>query len=389
MSFLSYDKVPLFLSVKDKEGEFIFAEKASISVSQNVSAYRQMDDNILQICNYGDGSSISYEPKNFSANVRELITMGPIGGPPKSIATSINEIKKDTKITFPNGKHLYFARDIKPEGHDYLVEVYAKSGGWSLNEDESQKGYFEPNLEYVATSPIEGTLDVDFYLNTGNMPSFFNITGLVDPTVYPPVSNEVITGFLGDFTFDHAYLSNFSFNVSANSISQASASFQLYGLLQKDENISKNYYSSDLYQQQSVPHGTNSAIIGINALGMDHATSFSYSASINRVPKYEAPKEDEIPEAGFTPSNVSKRETSISVTIAGTNIDPEIMKKALNREQISITCELHDLSYQNHTDNSAGFMQKFNCDGVVDSQSVSVNSLGFLEGSITMTKYIQ
>ena len=389
MSLLPYENVPLYLAEKGKEGEYIFAERASLNLNQSVSVDRQMDDNIIQIAAYSDGSTIDYSSHTFLPNEDTLITLGPIGGPPKPIATSIYSIEKDSKITFPNGKHLYFSKEIRPSGNDYVIEVYAKSGGWSLDENECQNGYFNPELGYSAKSPIEGSLEVDFYLNTGNMPNFFNITGIADPTKYPPISNEVITGFLGDFEFQNAYLSSFSFSVSANAIVQASASFQIYGLIKKNTELSKNYYSSSLYQQQSIPHGEKSQIIGIKALGMDYATSFSYSAQINRVPKYSLPEDDEIPEFGFVPSRVSKRETTVSVNIEGTNIDPSIINKASKRENVEISCELYDLSYQNYKNNSAGFMQKFVCDGMVDSESVSINSLGFLEGSFSITKYIQ
>lgn len=390
MTFLPYENVPLYLSVSGKDdGEYVFAEKASISLGQDVTVSRQIDDNLLQICAYGDGSNVNYQSKTFTEGESFLVMLGSIDGPARPLATSIDYIHKDTQITFPNGKHLYFSKQCRPSGHDYVVSLYAKSGGWSLDESECQDGFFEPDYKYHSTGPVEGTLNVDFYLNTGNLPSFFNITGLVDPTIYPPVSNESITGFLGDFAFTNAYLSSFSFGVSANSISQASASFKLYGLLRKDTELSKNYYSSDLYKQQSVPHGDRSKIIGVQALGMDHVTSFTYSAQVNRYAKYSAPKTDIFPEFGFLPDSVSKRETQISISVEGTNIDPSILKKASNEESVNLTCELHDLSYDNYKNNSAGLMQTFNCNGPVDSQSISVNSLGYLNGSFTITKYIQ
>lgn len=390
MNFLPYENVPLYLSVSGKEGgEYIFAEKASISLGQDVDGSRQIDDNLVQICSYGDGSSVEYQSQTFTADQPFLVTLGPIDGPPRPLASSIDYVLQDTKVTFPNGKHLYFSKEIRPSGHDYVVSLYAKSGGWSLDESECQKGYFEPDFKYHSTGPVEGTLNVDFYLNTGNLPSFFNITGLVDPTIYPPISNEAVTGFLGDFAFTNAYLSSFSFSVNANAISQASASFKMYGILRKDTELSKNYYSSDLYQQQSVPHGDRSKIIGIKALGMDHATSFTYSAQIDRYAKYSAPKTDFFPEFGFLPDSVSKRQTQVSVTVEGTNIDPSILKKASNEESVNLICELHDLSYDNHKDNSAGLMQTFNCNGPIDSHSISVNSLGYLNGSFTIKKYIQ
>lgn len=389
MSLLPYDNVPLYLASKNTEGEYVFAERASLNLNQDVALLRQMDDNIIQICSYNQGSELIYEPHTFTANQDIDVTLGPIGGPPRPLATSIHSIPEDSKITFRNGKHLYFRDKIQPNGNNYIVTLYSKSGNWSLSEEEAQHGHFEPDYVYAPRSPIAGSLEVDFYLNTGNMPSFFNITGIDDPTKFPPVSNDVITGFLGDFSFQNAYLSSFSFTVSANALSQASASFLLYGSIVKDTSLSANYYSSDLYQQQSLPHGDRSKVLGIEAVGMEHVISFSYSASINREPKYDPPMYDEIPEFGIAPYRVSKKDTVVTISLVGTNIDPSIIQKAINRETVELSCELYDLSYDAYENNSAGFMQKFNCNGFVTSESVSVNSLGFLEGGLTITKTIQ
>ena len=128
----------------------------------------------------------------------------------------------------------YFSEEINPNGHDFLAKIYSKEGNVHLSEYEAQNGYFEPSFKYVADSPIKGTLDVDFYVNEGNLPHFFSITGLADPTEFPPINNDRVTGFLGDFAFYGAYLTKFEFSISPNAISQAKASFDIYGNLSKD-----------------------------------------------------------------------------------------------------------------------------------------------------------
>ena len=186
MNFLPYEDVPLFLSVEGKSGEFIFAETASLSVNQKLEEHRQLDDNIFQICSNNEGSSMSYVPHDFVANSDKIVCLGPSGGPPKPLATSIYKIPSGTKITFPNSKHLYFSEDIFPNGHNYTASVYSKSGSFNLSQEEAQSGYFEPIFNYSTQSPVQGKLDVNFYVDTGNLKNFFNITGLSDPTLYPP-----------------------------------------------------------------------------------------------------------------------------------------------------------------------------------------------------------
>ena len=166
---------------------------------------------------------------------------------PKPLATSIFKIPSGTKVSFPNNKNLYFTHDVSPEGDDFIVDLHAKSGGWTLTEEESQSGYFEPIFNYVSTGPVQGSLDVSFYPNTGNLKSFFNITGLSDPLKYPPIDEEKITGFLGDFAFHNAYLTSYSFGLQPNGISQASASFVIFGELTKDSSLTSNYYSSTIF----------------------------------------------------------------------------------------------------------------------------------------------
>ena len=177
MKFLMYEDVPLFLGPASKsdnnEGNFIFAASASISVSQPSTPKRYVDDNKIRICGYNNGQSYPYVPENFSANSSHTVCFGPTSGPPKPLSTSIYKIPKDTKVTFPGGKHLYFDHDIYPSGYDYLARLRSESGGWSLTVGEAQSGYFEPIYDYCPGGPAAGTLDVTFYTDTGNLPSFW------------------------------------------------------------------------------------------------------------------------------------------------------------------------------------------------------------------------
>ena len=139
MKFLPYEDVPLYLAVSGQGGEHVYAESASLSIEHNTAVTRQIEDNILRICEFGTGSTMNYVSPAFVADEIYTGVSGPSGGPPMPLSTSIFKIPSGTKITFPNGKHLYFNNNIQPEGHDYLIELRSESGGWSLTQGEAQR----------------------------------------------------------------------------------------------------------------------------------------------------------------------------------------------------------------------------------------------------------
>lgn len=389
MNFLPYEDVPLYLAVSGYSGEHIFAESAQISLSHNLTPVRQADDQIFQICEYGLGLSMNYSPFTFTANTNTNVTLGPTKGPPRPLATSIYKIPANTKISFPNNKHLFFTEDAFPNGHDYTASVYAKSGGWSLSEGEAQSGYFEPIFKNVTQSPVEGSLSVNFYVDTGNLKSFFNITGLSSPFKYPPLDEEKITGYLGDFRFSDVYLNNFNFSLSPNSISQASASFKVYGELTYDESITDNYFSSSLYSQNSIGHGTHSQIIGANEFEMDHPVSLDYSISVERGSRYSMPTGFSSGIEGLTPDRVSKKSTVIEMSIGGEHLNPNLLSGGFGGRRANLKAQLKDLSYSSFEDNSNGTLHEFSCSGTIQSQNISISSAGHLNGSISVRQLIK
>lgn len=388
MNFKPYEDVPLFLASSNGTEEYIFAERATLSVEQPTNPVRCLDDNVLSICSYGLGDSMNYMSQTFVADTPASVVLGPKGGPPLPLAPSIKKIPKDTKVTFPNNKVLYFSRDVIPSGHDYIVELYSKSST-SLTEEEAQQGYFEPIFDYAATGPIKGSLQVNFYIGENNLPSFFNITGISDPGQYPPIDEEKITGFLGDFTFEEAYLRSFQFSVSPNSISQASASFDLYGKIEKVDGISNGYFNCAEYSQQSIPHGSNSKLIGLNGVGIEHPTSFSYSINVDRQPRYECPTVDSASTVGLTPARVAKNSTTINMSVAGEGFDTDVIYSHERKEEAHLKIELRDLTYDSFEDNSNGLLSTFECRGLVTSQSVDVGSAGHLNGQISVGQLLK
>ena len=390
MKFLPYEDVPLYLAVDGQDGEHIFAESASLSVNQPLSTKRQLDDNVFQICAYGVSDDMQYESIDVSPPSTPFsVTLGPIGGPPKPLATSIYKIPANTEIKFPNGRQLFFSDDVFPNGHDYTVRVHATSGSWSLSEGEAQSGYSNPIFKKSAVGPIQGDLSVNFYVNTGNLQSFFNITGLSDPLKFPPIDEEKITGYFGDFRFSDVYLQSLSFSVSPNSISQASASFSVYGELTHDSSITSSYYNTNEYSQKSIAHGSNSELVGVSDLGLEHPISFSYNISVDRIPRYSMPTGSSDENAGLVPDRVAKSKVIVSMSVEGETLNPDILSDGFGGKKANLTAELRDLSYSNFEDNSNGLLHSFNCSGTIDSQNLSVNSAGYLNGSISISQEIQ
>ena len=392
MAFLPYEDVPLYLAPDGAAGEYIFAESASLSVNNTASNYRQLEDNMIRICAIGDGSSIDYgSSKTFNnAVARYKAVLGPPNGPPCPLATSIEILRKDTEISFPNGKKLYVYEDVIPDGKNYLLPVYSKDV-IVLSADEAQQGYIRPLYKHILNAPPVGKLDVNFYINQGNLPTFFDITGLANPTQFPPVNEEKITGFLGDFCFENAYLNSLSFSLSPNSLSQATASFTLYGELKKSSTVSANYYSSSLYNQQSVPHGQESQILGASYFGQNNVTDFSYSITVDRTPRYAAPTYQGSTDAGLIPDRVTKNRTTISMSLSADDIDADLFNSNFHAKRGEVDVELKDLSYDysKSSDNNNGLLHKFRCNGVILDNSISIQSAGYLNGSINIQQILE
>lgn len=385
MSFVPYYDVPIFLSANG-QSEYIFAENAGLSVSQPFEVARQLDDNIIQICAYGNGSTTTYSSETFVQNQPKFVVLGPPKGPPKPLATSIQHIPKDTEIRFANNKVLYFSEDVYPDGHNYIVKLYSKTS-LTLTEDQAQHGYFNPVFKQVATAGVVGSLEVSFYPNQGNLQNFFNLTDIINTNTFPPVNEDKIVGSFGNFKFDDAYLSSFNFSMSPNSVIQAKATFDLYGELELDETISETYYNSNLYQQQSIPHSQNSSIVGVTNLGMNHPTSFSYNISVQRNPKYDTTNINNNNDNNLVPSRVTRERCDINMSINGEGFDPDLLSDGLNGKSANISVTLKDLSYDSTaSDNKQGILNTFHCSGIVTNQALSVSSEGYLDGSLSITQ---
>jgi len=342
MSFIPFEDVPLYLGFDGQDGEFIFAESASLSVSQPMGQSRQIDDDILRIMSHTNPAQTFFLESQFLADTPFSVTLGPIGGPPQPLATSIERIPQDTKITFPGNKEFFFLDEIEPNGFNYRVNLYCEEDT-TLNFDEAQSGRFQPIFKYHNNGPTVGKLDVDFYFNESNLQPFFNLIDNID-------DEKKITGFLGNFRFNDAYLNTVGFSLGPNSISQARASFDLYGLLVQDSTIIDSYFDRDLYRQQSIPHGQNSNIVGLADLGVNHAIDFSYSINVERNARFGLPSNDNYLAAQYgnflVPDRVTKQRTTIQMSVEGDSLNPDLLEDGFNGKRANLTVNLHDLNYE-------------------------------------------
>jgi hypothetical protein len=252
--------------------------------------------------------------------------------------------------------------------------------------------------QYAAERGAAGSLDITYYMNTGNIYSFFDITGLVDQEIYPQVHEGKITGSLGDFTFDNAYIREITFDAVPYQPVQTTVSIDIYGALNYQEGISENVISNDYYnyrnKQKSIPHGLTSKIEGIENVGMEYPLEFNYSISVDREPAYELPLSGKLSENGEVPTRVNKKSIDVTAEVVGEKLDP-FLKITGQRAELKIS--LNDLGFsKDFTDNNLGEMREFKLVGnlvypepipqdlvsygIVDRDTISVSEGGYLRG---------
>jgi hypothetical protein len=350
---------------------------------------------MLSICSFGNNGNLNYSSPTFNTSNTYHALLGPENGPPQPLASSIHKIPKDTPVYFPNNKKLYFKYDTYSDGNTYIVDLYSKDNFWSLSIDEAQNGHFDPIFKTIPSGPAVGSLDVNFYFNSENLQNFFNITGLFDLGDHPPINERNVNGNLGNFGFERAYLNSLSFSLSPNSISQASASFDIYGEINYDESLTQSYLSSanlDYLSHKSIAHGQNSQIIGTNSFDMNYPVSCSYSITCSRNASFQVPSSNNIESQRSlmsVPKRVSSTNTVVKMTVEGEHLNPDILSNDKDSKHAELSVILKDLDYQSHQDNSNGVIHSFGCFGTITSESLSVDSQGYLVGSISVSQTLR
>tara|TARA_Y100000361_G_scaffold153900_1_gene177156 strand:+ start:1395 stop:2597 length:1203 start_codon:yes stop_codon:yes gene_type:complete len=391
--FYRYEDVPLMLASKDDDPVLIFANNVSLGVNQQINVKKFTDDYRISIgLQTGDVFIASGERRDF--------VLGPRNGPGVPISESLEVAKSGQKIIFPSGQSIYLTSDAEPG--DYYISVEAREDTLLRYEEDLEYGELEVLRSYAADYGVKGTLNVDYYMNTGNMQSFFDLTGLSDINSYPQVDESPVSGSFGDYKFDHAYLREISFDARAFEPVSTRAVFDVFGTLEYVEGLSEQIINSDygcnVREQLTVPHGLRTTINGADSIGMESPIGFSYSISCQRNPEYNIPIKGNDDQMGELPVRVTKENVDVEVRIDGEKLDP-YLKITGQRAEISVS--LSDIGFRDDfSDNNFGELKNFNLvgnlvypepvpeilasHGVMESDTLSVGVGGYLRGSASI-----
>ena len=391
--FYRYEDVPLMLASKDEDPVLIFANNVSLGVTQEINVKKFTDDYRI---------SIALQTGDFflAAGQETGILLGPRNGPGVPFSESLEVAKSGQKIIFPGGQSLFLSSDAEPG--DYYINVEAREDTLLRYEEDLEYGELEVMRSYAADYGVKGTLNVDYYMNTGNLQSFFDLTGLSDINSYPQVDESPVSGSFGDYQFDHAYLREVSFDARPFEPVTSRAVFDIFGTLKYQEGLSEEIINSDygcnLREQLTVPHGLRTTINGADSIGMETPIGFSYSISCQRNPEYNVPVDGNSDPLGELPVRVTKENVDVEVRIDGEKLDP-YLKITGQRAEISVS--LSDIGFsEEFSDNNFGELKNFNLignlvypepvpeilasHGVMESDTLSVGEGGYLRGTASI-----
>ena len=381
------------LASKDDDPVLIFANNVSLGVTQEINVKKFTDDYRISI---GLQTGDLFIP---SGETRDLI-LGPRNGPGVPMSESLEVAKSGQKIIFPDGQSLFLTSDAEPG--DFYISVEAREDTLLRYEEDLEYGELEVLRSYAADYGVKGTLNVDYYMNTGNMQSFFDLTGLSDIDSYPQVDESPVSGSFGDYQFDHAYLREISFDARPFEPVVTRAIFDVFGTLDFEEGLGESIINSDygcsIKEQLTVPHGLKTTINGADSIGMEVPIGFSYSITCQRNPEYNIPIEGNEDPLGELPVRVTKENVDVEVRIDGEKLDP-YLKITGQRAEISVS--LSDIGFsEEFTDNNFGELKNFNLvgnlvypepvpeilasHGVMESDTLSVGEGGYLRGSASI-----
>lgn len=387
--FASYEDVPLVLSHEGGEPVMIFANSASIGVSQRIQSKKFDDD-------YRISFALQTGDIHFSGIEQKEFLLGPKEGPGCRVPESIEIIRKGMKISYPSRQSLVVAEDVFPG--DYYIKVRS-TGDTTLDlNNDVEMGEVDVVRHYASEDGVRGRLSLSYYINTGNILGFFDITGLIDPEIYPQVHEGKITGCLGDYSFYDAYITDISFNARPYEIILAEVNIDIYGALEYNSGQAENIINNDYFcyrkEQITVPHSLSTQIEGIENIGMEYPLDFTYSINVEREPTYVIPESGNIGDDGEVPVRVSKKSIDITAQIMGEKLDPFLK---ITGQRADLTVRLSDIGFETgFSDNNQGELAQFKLIGnlvypepvpeiaksygVVDQDAISVTEGGFLRG---------
>ena len=374
--FFRYEDVPLLMASEGQDPVLVFASNASLSVSQPLEAKKFVDD-------YQISFALQTGDIYFSGVQESGFLMGPPTAPGIKLPGSIEVVKSGTKIAYPGGQSLIVAEDLYPG--DYHIKVSSTGDTTLRYEEDIEHGEIEVLRNYAATGPVKGSLAVTYYMNTGNIQSFADVTGLIDPSVYPQVNEGRVTGCLGDYFFDNAYVRELSFSAQPFQIIQTNLNLDIYGTLRYVEGNAEQVvsdYNCMREEQLTVPHAINTKIEGSSDVGISYPLDFSYSISASRNPCFEVPLSGNQDAGGEVPVRVTKEAINITASIQGEKLDPYLK---ITGQRADLNVKLSDIGFNTgFTDNKFGVLKEFKLYGVVDSNNLTVGEGGFLQGKATV-----
>lgn len=387
--FKSYEDCPILIADLDRDPVFIFADSASISVSQTIYSKKFADDYRISFADVDE--DLILEP-----GIEYEFLLGPKKGRGTRVPESIEVIRKGSRISYPSRQSLVLNADLNPG--DYRARVIATGHTRLSYDSDIENGEVDVVRHYSAENGAMGSLNISYYMNTGNIYSFFDVTGMIDREVYPNVYEGKITGSIGDFTFNDGYIREISFNAQPYQPVKSQVTIDIYGTLEysgglADEVINNNYYNYRR-KQTSVPHALGTKIKGVENLGMEHPVDFTYAINVSRDPTYEVPLSGNLDEGGEVPVRVNKTSIDITAEIIGEKLDPYLK---ITGQRAELTIGLGDIGFsKSFLDNNQGELREFKLVGnlvypepipeelvsygVVDRDSISVSDGGYLRG---------
>lgn len=390
--FYRYEDVPVVLASKGKDPVMVFARSAGLSASQPIEAKKFTDD-------YNISFALQTGDIHFTGAYESGFLIGPRNGPGIKVPESVETIPSGYKIAYPGGQALYLAEDLRPG--DYYIKVV--STGETILDYERDIEYGEVDVlrNYAASNVVKGSLNISYYMNTGNLHTFSDLTGLLDPNIYPQVNEEKITGSFGDYIFEDAYLRELNFSAAPFQIIESNISLDIYGRMKYQEGLSESItseYGCIKENQFSVPHAVNTKLIGASGVGIDYPLNFDYSIYASRSPEVPVPIDGKDDLDGEIPVRVTKDQIEISIRLQGEKLDPFLK---ISGQRANVVVELSDIGFSKEfTDNNAGMLKRFALAGsliypelpsqelkdygVVEEDNLSVSEGGFLRGTATI-----
>lgn len=387
--FYRYEDVPIFLAEEGKEPVMVFAASASISASQSIKAKKFIEDYNISLA--GQSEDLHLE----SGSLYQFM-LGSEENLPRKIPSSVEIIKSGQKISYPGGSSLFLEKDLYPG--DYYITVRAREDVTLDYEKDIPYGEVDVIRNYAADDVVKGSLNIDYYMNTGNLYFFENLTGVMAANSYPQINEAKISGSFGDYRFYDGYLTSVSFSAEPFKAIESSVNIDLYGKMEYEEGYGLKMIESlseNKNPQFSVPHAINSKIIGSSGIGMEYPISFSYEISSNRTPETTIPLNGYLDLEGEIPYRVSKNEIDITVEIEGEKLDPFLK---ITGQRADVVIKLEDLGFdKDFTNNNNNSMKEFKMagslvlpdqqqmeasaqHGVIDQDTLSISDGGILKG---------